>query len=40
MTPQTDTALNPAAVRTGEGEARWWFGSLAEIKVRPTRVGG
>jgi quercetin dioxygenase-like cupin family protein len=33
-------ALEPLAVRTGEGEARWWFGALAEIKATAADTGG
>jgi quercetin dioxygenase-like cupin family protein len=42
MTQQTDEAqaLGPLAVRKGEGEARWWFGALAEIKATATDTGG
>lgn len=42
MTQQTNQvpALSPAAVRKGEGEARWWFGSLAEIKATAADTGG
>ena len=32
MTQDTHT-LQAALMRHGEGEARWWFGALAEIKV-------
>lgn len=38
-TTNTDT-LEPAAVRTGEGEARWWFSSLAVIKATGEDTGG
>src|SRR5438046_2636372 len=30
----------PAAVRTGEGEARWWFANLAVIKATAADTGG
>lgn len=40
MTQQSDTTLAPATVHTGEGEARWWFGSLAEIKATAADTGG
>jgi quercetin dioxygenase-like cupin family protein len=42
MTQQTDTAqtLAPLAIRTKEGEARWWFGSLAEFKATAADTGG
>jgi quercetin dioxygenase-like cupin family protein len=33
-------ALEPLAVRKNEGEARWWFGSLAEIKATAADTGG
>jgi quercetin dioxygenase-like cupin family protein len=32
--------LAPVAVRKDEGEARWWFGSLAEIKATAADTGG
>lgn len=31
---------NVVAVRAGEGPARWWLGSLAEIKLRARDTGG
>jgi quercetin dioxygenase-like cupin family protein len=42
MTQQTNEApaLEPLAVRKGEGEARWWFGALAEIKATAADTGG
>ncbi len=40
MTQHTNAALEPAAVRKGEGEARWWFGALAEIKATADDTGG
>jgi quercetin dioxygenase-like cupin family protein len=42
MTGQTDQvhALKPAAIRADEGEARWWFGALAEIKATAADTGG
>jgi quercetin dioxygenase-like cupin family protein len=42
MTQQTDEAqsLEPLAVRKGEGEARWWFGALAEIKATAADTAG
>jgi quercetin dioxygenase-like cupin family protein len=42
MTQQTNEAqaLQPLAVRQGEGEARWWFGALAEIKATAADTGG
>lgn len=42
MTQQTSqtSALEPVAVRSGEGEARWWFGSLAVIKATAADTGG
>ena len=33
-------ALEPQAVRKDEGEARWWFGALAEIKATAADTGG
>jgi quercetin dioxygenase-like cupin family protein len=33
-------ALSPVAVRRDEGEARWWFGSLAVIKATAADTGG
>jgi quercetin dioxygenase-like cupin family protein len=33
-------ALEPVAVRKNEGEARWWFGALAEIKATAADTGG
>jgi quercetin dioxygenase-like cupin family protein len=32
--------LVPAAVRSDEGEARWWFGSLAIFKATAADTGG
>jgi quercetin dioxygenase-like cupin family protein len=42
MTQRTNEAraLEPLAVRKGEGEARWWFGALAEIKATAADTGG
>ena len=39
MSTQTDR-LDPVAVRSGQGEARWWFGALAEIKATAADTGG
>jgi mannose-6-phosphate isomerase-like protein (cupin superfamily) len=39
MTESTQT-LTPVATPRGEGEAIWWFGSLAEIKVTAEQTGG
>ena len=33
-------ALEPVAVRTGEGEARWWFNGLAVVKATAADTGG
>lgn len=33
-------ALDPAVVSRDEGEARWWFGSLAVIKLTAAETGG
>ncbi|MBA2239780.1 MAG: quercetin 2,3-dioxygenase [Solirubrobacterales bacterium] len=30
----------PFATRVGEGEALWWFGALAEVKVTAEQTGG
>jgi quercetin dioxygenase-like cupin family protein len=32
--------LAPTATRAGEGEARWWFAALAEIKATTEDTGG
>lgn len=42
MTQSLDQAqgLAPAIVRRNEGEARWWFGGLAEIKATAADTGG
>ena len=32
--------LDAIAVATGKGEARWWFGQLAEIKATAADTGG
>jgi quercetin dioxygenase-like cupin family protein len=42
MTQETGRmeALEPLAVRRNEGEVRWWFGALAEIKVTAADTGG
>ena len=40
MTPGTTEALEAVAIRNGEGEARWWFGQLAEIKATAADTGG
>jgi len=32
--------LDAVAVATGKGEARWWFGQLAEIKATSADTGG
>jgi quercetin dioxygenase-like cupin family protein len=42
MTQQSNPAgaLQPLAVPTQEGEARWWFGALAEIKATAVDTGG
>jgi len=42
MTPETISpqGLQPVAVGTDEGEARWWFGSLAVIKATAAQTGG
>jgi quercetin dioxygenase-like cupin family protein len=42
MTPETISpqGLQPVAVGTDEGEARWWFGSLVVIKASSADTGG
>ena len=35
--PQT---LEPLVTAAGQGEARWWLGMLAEIKVTAAQTGG
>ena len=42
MTQETGRmqTLEPLAVREDEGEARWWFGALAEIKATGADTGG
>jgi quercetin dioxygenase-like cupin family protein len=37
---QDTQMLHPMATRHGEGEARWWFAALAEIKVTAEQTGG
>jgi mannose-6-phosphate isomerase-like protein (cupin superfamily) len=32
--------LAPMATPSGEGDARWWLGALAEIKVTAEQTGG
>ena len=39
MTQDTEL-LAPVATRANEGEARWWFACLAEIKVTAEQTGG
>jgi quercetin dioxygenase-like cupin family protein len=41
MTQATNAvSLQPTAVASGEGEARWWAGSLAVIKASAADTGG
>jgi len=40
MTQHGEMALAPVKVPQGEGEARWWFGALAEIKATAADTGG
>lgn len=42
MTQQTSQApaLNPVAVPSAEGEARWWSSGLAVVKTTATDTGG
>lgn len=37
---QSSTHLEPVAVASNEGEARWWFDSLAVIKATAADTGG
>ena len=39
MTQDTQ-ALEPVVTPSGEGEALWWFGGLAEVKVTGEQTGG
>jgi mannose-6-phosphate isomerase-like protein (cupin superfamily) len=40
MATTTITTVDPKVVRSGEGEARWWFGSLATIKLTAAETRG
>jgi mannose-6-phosphate isomerase-like protein (cupin superfamily) len=40
MTEQGAETLEPAVVRTDEGEARWWFEALAVIQATTDDTGG
>ena len=40
MTDQAMQPLEPLVVRSDEGEARWWFGALAEVKATAADTGG
>ena len=41
MTRTGDTpVLEPVTIRKHEGEARWWFGALVEIKATAADTGG
>jgi quercetin dioxygenase-like cupin family protein len=40
MMHSTTQTLGTAAVNSGEGEARWWFGQLAEVKATAADTGG
>jgi quercetin dioxygenase-like cupin family protein len=42
MTEQSnqEQELRPAFVRADQGEARWWFGALAEFKATAADTGG
>jgi mannose-6-phosphate isomerase-like protein (cupin superfamily) len=37
---QNTQLLAPAVTRSEEGEARWWFASLAEVKATAEQTGG
>ena len=36
----SETTLQPIAVNSDEGEARWWFAALAVIKATAADTGG
>jgi quercetin dioxygenase-like cupin family protein len=40
MMLETDHALEPVVVRKNAGEARWWFGALAQLKATAADTGG
>lgn len=40
MTDQATQPLEPLVVRKDEGEARWWFESLAVIRATASDTGG
>jgi quercetin dioxygenase-like cupin family protein len=40
MTQTSSAARRAMAVSSGEGEARWWFGQLAEIKATAADTAG
>lgn len=40
MTTQSTNPLEPNSVRGDQGDARWWFGSLAVIKATGEDTGG
>src|SRR5262245_27358280 len=40
VTENTSQQLEPVIVRRHEGEPRWWFGGLAEIKATSPDTGG
>ena len=40
MTMQTDTAVAPIALLAGEGDNRWFLGTLASIKASSTTTAG
>jgi uncharacterized cupin superfamily protein len=40
MTEPATQPLEPLVVRNDEGEARWWFGALAEINATAVDTGG
>jgi quercetin dioxygenase-like cupin family protein len=40
QTASNEQPLRPVAVGKDEGEARWWFGSLAVIKATAADTGG
>jgi quercetin dioxygenase-like cupin family protein len=40
MTQQIEPTLEPMAVRSDAGEARWWFAALAVIRATGADTGG
>jgi quercetin dioxygenase-like cupin family protein len=40
MTPTTTDPQGPIVLRSGEGDARWWFGQLAVLKATGETTAG